>query len=366
MQKQSIIFSAFFCFFSILMQAQTDSVWTEKPTVFFSGFVDVYYMYDFDQPVGASRQNFLYNHNRHNEFNVNLALLKLAVSHPKYRANVAFQTGTYANDNYAAEQGVMKNVFEANVGISISKTNKLWIDAGVLPSYIGFESALSIQNPTLTRSLLAENSPYFVSGAKMTYVPNTKWEVAALVMNGWQRIQRVSGNSLPSLGTQLNFKPSKKTTLNWSTFVGTDDPDSTRRLRVFNNFFGTFSCSDKITFIAGFDIGLQQQVKNSTSYDAWLSPVFIAQWHFTDKWKTAFRAEYYHDPRGVIIPTGTPRGFQTTGLSVNLDYCPVSNLALRFEGRWLNSKDEIFRNSFISKYNNLTVGASLALTIDRE
>ena len=65
---------------------------------------------------GIARQAFLYNHNRHNEFNVNLGLLRLAVAHAKYRANVALQTGTYANDNYAAEPGLLKAIFEAKCG----------------------------------------------------------------------------------------------------------------------------------------------------------------------------------------------------------------------------------------------------------
>jgi hypothetical protein len=52
----------------------------------------------------------------------------------------------------------LKNIYEANVGISLNKKNNLWVDAGVMPSHIGFESAISMDNWYLTRSLLAENS----------------------------------------------------------------------------------------------------------------------------------------------------------------------------------------------------------------
>jgi hypothetical protein len=45
----------------------------------------------------------------------------------------------------------------------------LWLDAGIFGSHMGFESALSIDNPTLTKSFVAENSPYYWSGAKLTY-----------------------------------------------------------------------------------------------------------------------------------------------------------------------------------------------------
>ena len=229
---------------SAYSSAKNDSLWNKKPELTLSGFLDAYYVYDFNKPKGNSRQTFLYNHNRHNEFNLNLALIKLGLQNDKYRANLALQTGTYANDNYAAEPGLLKSIFEANVGISLNRNNSLWLDAGVLPSYIGFEYAISADNLTLTRSLLVENSPYYLSGAKLTYTASEKLEIAGLVLNGWQRIQRLQGNSMPSLGTQVIFTPSKKTTFNWSTFIGTDDPDSITRMRYFNNFYGVFQISE--------------------------------------------------------------------------------------------------------------------------
>jgi hypothetical protein len=71
---------------------------------------------------------------------------------------LAFHAGTDSNDHYANEPGLLKNIYEANVGISLNKKNNLWVDAGVMPSHIGFESAISMDNWYLTRSLLAENS----------------------------------------------------------------------------------------------------------------------------------------------------------------------------------------------------------------
>lgn len=164
------------------------------------------------------------------------------------------------------------------------------MDAGIFPSHIGFESAVSADNPTLTSSLLAENSPYYLAGAKLSWAPSGKWELAALVLNGWQRIQRVPDSSLPSLGTQVTYSPSPATTLHWSTFIGTDDPDPTRRMRYFNNLYGQFQLSPKVSLITGFDVGVQQQAKWSPDLDLWLSPVAIG--------RLACRGEYYQDKRG--------------------------------------------------------------------
>ena len=348
-------------FASVNISAQVDSTWQKKPELRILGFADVFYVYDFNEPQGQSRQLFLFNHNRHNEFNLNLGLIKFAVEQQKYRANFALQTGTYANDNYSAEQGVIKNILEANIGISLNKTNNLWIDAGVLPSHIGFESAISMDNPTFTRSLLAENSPYFLAGAKLTYNINRKWEVAGLIVNGWQRIQRLEGNSLPSIGTQVNFSPNEKMIFNWSSLVGTDDPDETRRMRYFNNFFGQFQITENFDLTAGFDIGSQQTIKGSSNYDIWFSPILIGQFKINENWRSAIRMEYYQDETGIIIPTETVNGFQTSGFSLNLDYTPEKNIACRLEGRFLHSKDDIFVSGTGSSNNNFIIGTSIAI-----
>lgn len=360
MQK-NILSLLIVCFIGLVVKAQVDSSWQQKPNVCVSGFADIFYIYDFNQPQGTERQAFLFNHNRHNEFNLNLGLIKFGLEHSKYHANFAIQTGTYANDNYAAEPVLLRNIHEANIGISLNRENNLWIDAGVFSSHIGFESAISMDNLTLTRSLLAENSPYFLTGAKLTFNPNNKWEIVGLIVNGWQRIQRLEGNSLPSFGTQVNYSPTEKLTLNWSTYIGTDDPDTTRRMRYFNNLYGQIQISEKVDLIVGFDIGTQQRLKGSSTYDFWFSTIFIAQYSINSTWKTAIRKEYYQDETGIIIPTVAMNGFQTTGLSLNLDYSPTQNIICRIEGRWLNSRYHVFETKNYMAKNNFIIGVSIAI-----
>ena len=217
------------------VNGQTDSSdWSQKPEVSFSGYLDIFYAYDFNEPKTDYRQPFIYSFNRHNEFNLNLGLIKASAKHLKYRANIAMQAGTYVMDNYTNEPNALKYISEGNVGLSLNKKNNLWVDAGIFGSLIGFESAISKDSWTLTRSLLAENSPYYLSGAKLTYNPNEHWELAALLCNGWQRIKKVSGNSLPAFCSQIKYIKSDRLTFNWSTFIGTDDPDTTRRINERN------------------------------------------------------------------------------------------------------------------------------------
>lgn len=328
-----------------------------------SGYAEAYYQYDFNKPADNNRPGFIYSHNRHNEFNLNIGFIKANYTAERVRANLALAAGTYMNANYSAEPGVLKNILEANAGVKISKKKNLWIDAGIMPSHIGFESAVSKDCWNLTRGILAENSPYFEAGAKISYTTDDgKWFLSGMALNGWQRITRVSGNSLMSWGTQIQFKPSGKVLLNYSTFIGTDKPDSVRLSRFFHNIYGIFNVTDKFGVTAGFDIGTEEKFPGSDDKNTWYTPVLILKYAFNNKWAIAGRVEHYNDKNGVIIATGSPNGFQTTGYSFNIDHSPAKNVLVRLEARNLSSKDDIFNTPNTITNNNTFITSSIAVS----
>lgn len=344
----------------ITASAQSDSI--RKPLTI-SGYAEVYYTADFNNPKNNNRPGFVYSHNRNNEVNVNLAFVKAGYSTENLRANLALAVGTYMNANYSAEQGVMKNIYEANVGLKISKKHNLWIDAGIFPSHIGSESAVGKDNWTLTRSIAADNSPYFETGAKISYTSESgKWFVSGMVLNGWQRIQRVDGNSTPAFGHQLTYKPNEKLTINSSSFIGNDKPDSIRQMRYFHNLYAVYQISKKLGVTAGFDIGAEQKAKGSDQYNIWYTQVLIAKFTATDKLSFTARGEYYQDEKGVIISSGTENGFKTFGYSFNADYQIFPNLVWRTEIRNLSSKDAVFMNRS-DEFNKNSLTATTALAI---
>ena len=341
-------------------EAQSDS--TKSPFKF-SGYLETYYSYDFGNPLDHNRPGFIYSHNRHNEVSLNLGFIKMAYEKDNVRANLALMTGSYANANLVAEPGVLKNIYEANVGLKVSKTKTVWVDAGIFTSHIGFESAIGKDCWSLTRSILADNSPYYESGVKISYnSDNGQLFLSGLFLNGWQRMQRIDGNNTPAFGHQLTYKPSSKITLNSSSFVGSDTPDSTKRMRYFHNFYGIFQLNEKIGLTLGFDVGTQQKVKGSSDYDTWYSPVAILKYSPSNKINVAFRGEYYSDKNQVIVATGTPNGFQTWGYSVNFDYNIADNLMWRIEGRGLNNKDQSFVSDNKPSSQNYFMTTALAFS----
>lgn len=326
-----------------------------------SAYAELFYTYDFNRPENSHRQDFLYSYNRHNELNLNLGLIKGSYQNDNFRANLALMAGVYAEDNLSAEEEILQYVNEANAGVKISKTKDLWIDAGIMPSHIGWESAIGKDNINLTRSLAADNSPYFETGAKISYTSdNGKWFVSGLILNGWQRIIQAEGNQSLSFGHQIIYKPNEKITLNSSSFIGNDKAKEEKKMRYFHDLYGNFQLTKQFSATLGFDIGAEQKEKGSKSYNLWYTPNILMKYQLTDQWAFGGRLEYYNDKNGVIINTGTENGFQTFGYSFNLDYLIFKKVMLRTEARGFTSKDAVFMKNNGLKTGNFFITTSLS------
>ncbi len=322
----------------------------------FSGFMENYYAYDFNRPEAQVKLPFMYNYNRHNEFNVNIGMLRAKAEYDNAYAIIALHSGTYVEDNYANES--TKIISEAYIGLYLDKARKSTVELGVLPSYIGFETAASASNLTLTRSILAENSPYFMTGMKYTYKPNEHWIFSGLVTNGWQRINKPDKNIPPALGSQLVYKPSGKSLFNWSTFIGKELYLNEWGMRYFSNLYWDKQWSSKWRTVFGFDSGIQKDKNNSGKELFWMSQVFVAQYTLAPKWQTALRVEYYQDKDNVIIAVNDH--FKTLGLSFNLDYLINDKVKFRTEARYLNSQEKVFIKESYLLNDNFCITTSLS------
>lgn len=348
--KKALTIFTLFVFTAIFSQEKSEIKTT------FSGFVETFYSYDFNENLADAKLPFMYNYNRHNEFNVNIGLLRAKVEYENAYASLALHSGTYVDDNYAAEK--VKYINEAYVGLYLDQSKKHSIEVGILPSYIGFESATTASNLTLTRSILAENSPYFMTGVKYNYKPSDKWSFAALLTNGWQRINKLKKDVDPSFGTQIVYKSDANSTLNWSTFIGKEYNGTDFTMRYFSNLYFDKKWNDKWRTIAGFDCGLQDLSSSNSESASLLSPVFIAQYSINPKWQTAFRIEYYQDEKNIIIATADE--FKTLGFSLNFDYLPNSKVKLRTEARYFDSKKDVFVKGSDLVNSNFFITTSLS------
>lgn len=330
----------------MLLVARTATAQGDTTTrVWLGAFVDTYYAYDFGRPRSIDRA-FTTQAARHSEFNVNLAYLDARVAGPRVRGRLAVQGGTSVQVNYAGEPRIgsasgpelTRLVQEATVGYQLAA--RLWIDAGIFFAPFGSESWISADNWTYTRSLVADNSPYYESGAKATWRVRNGLDVQLHVMNGWQNISE--NNAGKALGFRVDYAPHPRVSLGYDAFAGNEQPDtSVRALRVFHEFAARARLTSRIEMSGTLDYGTQQ-LSETRPQASWRGWALLAQLALNDNASLTGRVEWYSDPRQIIVQTGQAFGLRARGASVNVDVRPSPLVLCRLEARVLDSPDRLF------------------------
>lgn len=320
------------------------------PTVAFSAFADGYYAYDFNRPAALDR-GYTTQAARHNEFNINLAYVDATLTGPTIRGRFAAQFGTSVQANYAAEPrlgtlsgpDVSRFIQEAYVGYRVAST--VWLDGGVFFSPFGSESWISRDNWTYTRSLIAENSPYYEAGVKATWQVTAPLSVQLHVINGWQNISET--NSDKALGVRLDYTVSPKLSLAYDGFLGNEMADSLpARNRLWQEGIVTIAATDKLQLRGTFDYGIQRRAgAGNVGSGVWRGYALIARYQLQSRAAVAVRAEGYADPEQIIVVTGLPYGLRASGWSFNVDLAPQPRLMWRTEARVLYGRDPLFPSS---------------------
>jgi Putative beta-barrel porin-2, OmpL-like. bbp2 len=335
--KQYIL--RFFGFFGVLLAAATSASGQRDSSlqVTLTGYLEAYYTHDFEQPDDGNRPGYLYSHARAQEVAINLGFLKASVASDRIRANFALMAGTYANRNLAAEPGTLRNIFEANIGVKPSKNHNFWVEAGVFPSHIGFESAIGKDCQTLTRSLVADNSPYYESGAKATWnSKNGRWLVSGLVLNGWQRIERSPDDGL-GVGTQVQYRGPSGLVLNSSSYMGRIGNFLGGYRRWYHNLYVQSPVGRRMNITLGIDSGADRIIERVVTLPdrRWWTPTLIVQVALNSRMSLSGRVEYFDDSFGAVMPK---TNFEAWGGSVNLDVRISPNALWRTELRSLTDR----------------------------
>ncbi len=324
--------------------APTDST----PRISVGAFVDTYFAWDAGRPPSVDRSfaggtPFTTQPARHNEFNINLAFVEVKLDAPSYRGRLALQTGTSVQSNYAGEptQGsasgpsLARTIQEAVVGVKLA--DQLWVDGGIFYSHMGMESWASRDNLTYTRSLVAEYSPYYSSGVKLSYTPTSQLTAQLHVVNGWQNISE--NNSGKGAGVRLDYAATPSIALSYYNFFSNE---AGNRLRTFNGV-GVKQVAGALTVLGQIDVGTQSRGENESSA-TWFGWTAVGRVQATPSVALVARVEGYRDRDQVIIATGTfgdasNPAFNALGGSVGIDVSRFSRVGWRSELRgWRNDR----------------------------
>ncbi len=332
-----------------LLGAGRDSVPRPRPAadtavrVTVGAFIDGYYAWDSGRPRAFDRA-WTTQPARHNEFNVNLAFVEATLRGERIRGRVALQAGTSVQSNYAAEPEVgavsggalSRTLQEATAGVRLHP--RLWVDGGVYFSYIGLESWISRDNPTYTRSLIADFTPNYLSGVRITWQVAPRLSAQAHVMNGWQNLSETNGDK--AVGTRLEWQPHPTLALGWGTFLGNEQPDSLPpQQRLFNQITARW-LPGRWELSATLDAGRQRRVQPGS--DWWTGSAVVARRALTEQVKVVGRIEHLYDLGQVLVTTGTDDGFRTTGASLGLDVTVDQRVLWRTEARAFRSGDAVW------------------------
>lgn len=208
-----------------------------------------------------------------------------------------------------------------------------------MPSHIGYESMTPRSNAVLSRSLTADYTPYYETGAMLTWRPTDVISISGLVLTGWQQI--VDVNSDLSFGSRIAFTPLSDVTISWSTYVGNDQPSPLRALlRVHNNFWVEWKPISDITVTFLGDLCLQDRISAGKDHQWYVGS--IAAWRAWERGNIAIRAERYDDRDRIFIVTPTADAARITGFSANIDHAITKHVTARFEARRFSATVPIF------------------------
>ena len=307
-------------------------------------FMDMYYVH---APNNRPDLPYLYSSARANEMSINLAYIDLRFTDNNIRARLVPGFGTYMNRNYSAERGSLRNLVEASAGFRLFKKHEIWLDAGVIGSSYTNESAVSKDHLMYSRSLAAENSPYYQSGIKLSIPLINKVKIAIYGLNGWQQIQDL--NKYKSLGTQVEWTINRNHLLNWDTYVG-DERSTTNpnyRMRWFSDLYWIGKIGHKWNFTSCIFMGIQEvawmsrippiNISEETDWYPWWNANFVANYSFTKKTSISGRIEWFDDVANVMQKSLKPfqpnESYKTGSTGFCLNRKIQENMLLRLEYR---------------------------------
>lgn len=263
-----------------------------------SGFVDVYYGYNFNKPGGdAQLRNF---DTKHNSFSLNLAEIALekkvsADSRLGYRVDLNF--GPATEFVHASEPGgseVFKHTQQAYLSALAPAGKGLQIDVGKFVTQHGAEVIETKDNWNYSRSLLFTLAiPYYHFGVRATYPFSDKFSLSGYLVNGWNN--SVDNNTGKTFGIQAVIKPTSKLTLVQNYMGGPEQAGNNDDWRHLWDTTLTVDATSTLSLMANYDYGFDR-VGGAKVH--WQGLAAYARFHPNKWFALAPRFEWYDDHDG--------------------------------------------------------------------
>jgi len=319
----------------------------EPPKIDVTGFVDVYYGYNFNK-VDPSLRTFDV---QHNAFSLSLAEINFTKgvtpeSRVGFRMDLDFGKTADLVAAYEPEkngQEIYKHIQQGYVSLL---TGKVQWDAGKFVTPMGAEVIESQDNWNYTRSVLFGYAiPFYHTGVRATITATPKVILGAQLVNGWNNTSEINGNK--TLHLSVTLKPNDKLTWIVNDMFGKETKGSDATRNLFDTTL-TLTASPKVSLMANFDYGTEGDVK-------WWGIAPYVKYQATPNWALVGRYEYLDDTKGGFMTIGT----KAQTVTVTSDHTIAGGLKMRLEYRTDFADEAIFPKDDGSKKKSqttLTVG----------
>jgi hypothetical protein len=312
-----------------------------------TGFVDVYYGYNFNQVDPILRTFDV----QHNTFSLSLAEVAFAKgvtpdSRVGFRADLDFGKTADLVAAYEPESDgkeIYKHIQQAYVSLL---TGKVQWDVGKFVTPMGAEVIESQDNWNYTRSVLFGFAiPFYHTGVRAVVTASDKVTLTGYLVNGWNNTSEINGNKTVHLG--VAWKPSAKATWIGNYMFGKETPGSNDVRNLFDTTL-TLTPTPKLSLMANVDYG-------SEGDTTWWGIAGYLKYQARDHWALVGRYEYLDDTDGGFMTFGT----KAQTVTVTSDHLVAGSLKLRLEYRTDFADEPIFPNddgSTKKSQTTLTVG----------
>ena len=334
-----------------------------------SGFVDVYYGYNSNQPIGRTTafRNFDINSG---QFGLNMIELvadkapDATASRLGYHVALGFgqamnivnstepgQFPTESNFDQYLKEGYLEYLAPIGKGLQIN--------VGKFVTPAGAEVIETKDNWNYSRGLLfALAIPYFHFGTSAKYAFNSKFALTGYLVNGWNN--SIDNNSGKTTGFSAAWTPNSKFSLIQNYLVGPEQLNDNSKFRHLSDTVVSFSPNSKLSFLANYDYG-HDHLTGAPFSVHWSGIAGYIKYAPNDKWAFATRGEYFSDNGGT--QTGTPQ--KLSEFTLTLQRMLASKLMTRLEFRRDMSDENVFpdhASGLKDSQNTVTLGMVYAFS----
>jgi hypothetical protein len=317
--------------------SQTDSTKPAEPTSpapTFTGSVDVYYRYNFNDPKSGSTNNYTSFTNSQNSFELGMASVKADHSFGKASAGIDLGFGRRAEE-FAYGNPDHPTLFAVKqVYLSYAISSKLKFTMGKWATHVGYELVDAYLNRNYSMDYMFSYGPFSHTGIKADIGLGKKSSLMVGVAN------------IADLASTTSSR--KHAIGQFSTASGND------KVKAYLNYMGTYGGTFSMTqfdlvltgtitdkFSIGYNGTIQASKTDSTSSKSWWGSAVYLNVDPTSAFGITLRAEYFDNTK-AIVGVGTPiEGTSVFDVTLSPNF-KVGNLTIIPELRLDAGKDEIF------------------------